>query len=138
MHASRDAAGERLRAGRGATAGVDQWRWALRRKAGTDIAAVASETLLDPGAHAGARYTLTGPQALTPYNDIDQEAWVNGALAAGVPADWAVMLRWLTGAIITGNGSMPTDDIEKVTGRPPTAFREFAERNAHAWTSEGK
>jgi uncharacterized protein YbjT (DUF2867 family) len=119
-----------------------------------DIAAVAAETLLDPGAHAGAQYTLTGPQALTfceaagiiasvsgrpvSYNDIDQEAWISGALAAGVPADYAVMLRWLTGTIIAGHGSTPTDDIEKVTGRPPAAFREFAERSARSWTLEAK
>jgi uncharacterized protein YbjT (DUF2867 family) len=119
-----------------------------------DIAAVAAETLLNPGAHAGAWYTLTGPQALTfgkvaeiiasacgrPvfYNDIDQEAWISGALAAGVPADYAVMLRWLTGAIIAGNGSVPTDDIEKVTGQTPATFREFAERNAHAWALAAK
>jgi uncharacterized protein YbjT (DUF2867 family) len=115
-----------------------------------DIAAVAAETLLDPGAHADARYTLTGPQALSfgevadiiasvsgrpvLYSDIDQEAWISGALAAGVPADYAAMLRWLTGAIIAGDGSTPTDDIEEVTGRPPATFRSFAERNAHAWT----
>jgi uncharacterized protein YbjT (DUF2867 family) len=119
-----------------------------------DIAAVAAETLLYPDAHAGARYTLTGPQALrfsevadiiasvsrrpVSYNDIDQEAWISGALATGVPADYAVMLRWLTGAIIAGGGSVPTDDIEKVTGRPPATFRGFAERNAHAWTVEAK
>jgi uncharacterized protein YbjT (DUF2867 family) len=119
-----------------------------------DIAAVAAETLLDPRAHAGARYTLTGPQALSfgevagiiasvsgrpvAYNDIDQEAWISGALAAGVPADYAVMLRWLTGAIIAGNGSTPTDDIEKVTGRPSATFRAFAERNARTWTGEAK
>ena len=117
-----------------------------------DIAAVAAETLLAPRAHAGARYTLTGPQALgfgevadiisaaagrpVLYHDIGQEAWINGALAAGVPADYAVMLRWLTGAIIAGNGSVPTDDIEKVTGRPPATFREFADRNARSWTVE--
>jgi uncharacterized protein YbjT (DUF2867 family) len=119
-----------------------------------DIAAVAAETLLDPGAHAGARYTLTGPQALTfgeaagiiaaaagrPvfYNDIDQETWISGAVAAGVPADYAVMLRWLTGAIIAGHGSVPAADVEKVTGRKPATFREFAERNAAAWAVEGK
>ena len=119
-----------------------------------DIAAVAAETLLDPGAHADAQYTLTGPQALTfgeaagiiasvsgrpvRYHDIDQEAWISGALAAGVPADYAVMLRWLTGAIITGRGSTPTDDVEKVTGRKPATFREFAERSARAWTVEAK
>jgi uncharacterized protein YbjT (DUF2867 family) len=118
-----------------------------------DIAAVAAETLLNPESHADARYTLTGPQALTfeeaadiisevsgrpiSYNDIDQEAWISGALAAGIPADYAVMLRWLTGAVIAGNGATPTDDIEKVTGRPPTSFREFAARSARAWTVEG-
>ncbi|MGW1911597.1 NmrA family NAD(P)-binding protein [Streptomyces sp. NPDC002076] len=119
-----------------------------------DIAAVATETLLAPETHAGATYSLTGPQALTfqdiadtiafvsgrpvTYSDIDQEAWINGALAAGVPADFAVMMRWLTGAIVAGNGATPTGDIEKVTGRPATTFREFAERTAHAWTSETK
>jgi uncharacterized protein YbjT (DUF2867 family) len=116
-----------------------------------DIAAVAAETLLNPGAHAGARYALTGPQALTfddvaaiiaavsgrpvGYKDIDQDAWISGAIAAGVPADYAVMLRWLTGAIIGGDGSRPTGDVETVTGRPPASFEAFARRNAAAWTT---
>ena len=119
-----------------------------------DVAAVAAETLVDPDAHAGAHYTLTGPQALTfdevaeiiasvsgrpvVYNDIDPEAWISGAVGAGVPADYAVMLRWLTGAIIAGHGSVPTDDIEKVTGRMPATFRQFAERNAQAWSVEAR
>jgi hypothetical protein len=30
------------------------------------------------------------------------------------------------------------EGIEKVTGRPSTSFRAFAERNASAWTLEGK
>jgi uncharacterized protein YbjT (DUF2867 family) len=116
-----------------------------------DIAAVAVETLLNPGAHAGARYALTGPQAITfedvaatiaavsgqpvLYKDIDQEAWINGAVAVGLPADYAVMLRWLTGAIIAGDGSEPTGDIETVAGRPPASFEAFARRNAAAWTT---
>jgi uncharacterized protein YbjT (DUF2867 family) len=115
-----------------------------------DIAAVAAKTLLNPDAHAGARYALTGPQAITfqdvaatiaavsgqpvVYKDIDQEAWINGAIAAGVPAGYAVMLRWLTGAIITGDGSQPTGDIETVAGWPATSFEAFARRNAAAWT----
>ncbi|MER5514045.1 NmrA family NAD(P)-binding protein [Streptomyces sp. NPDC002763] len=119
-----------------------------------DIAAVAVQTLLDPATHAGATYSLTGPQALTfqevadiiaavsgrpvAYHDIDQETWINGALAAGVPADYVVMMRWLTGSVIAGNGATPTGDIEKVTGRPATTFRAFAERTAHAWTPEAK
>jgi uncharacterized protein YbjT (DUF2867 family) len=116
-----------------------------------DIAAVAAETLLNPGPHAGGRYALTGPQALTfadvaatiaavtgrpvAYKDIDQEAWIGGAIAAGVPADYGVMLRWLTGAIIGGDGAQPTGDVETVTGRPAASFEAFARRNAAAWTT---
>ncbi|GGN80124.1 NmrA family transcriptional regulator [Streptomyces albiflavescens] len=117
-----------------------------------DIAAVAAETLLAPEVHAGALYAPTGPQALTvgevadiitavtgqsvTHQDLDPEAWIGGAVAAGiVPAGYAVMLRWLTGTIITGHGSTPNDDIEKVTGQKATTFHEFAQRNAHAWTA---
>ena len=69
------------------------------------------------------------------YKDIDHEAWISGAIAAGVPADYAVMLRWLTGAIIGGDGSQPTGDVETVTGRPAASFEAFARRNAAAWTT---
>ncbi|MFD8985057.1 NmrA family NAD(P)-binding protein [Streptomyces sp. NPDC059564] len=117
-----------------------------------DIAAVAAETLLAPESHAGAQYAPTGPRALTVgevadiiaavtgrpvrHRDIDPGVWIGGAVAAGlVPADYAVVLRWLTGTIISGNGSTPNDDVEKVTGRPPAGFRAFARRNVHAWTS---
>lgn len=116
-----------------------------------DIAAVAAETLLAPEIHAGAVYEPTGPQALTvdevagiitavsgrsvTHRDLDPEAWIGGAVAAGVPADYAVMLRWLTWTIRTGHGSTPNDDIEKVTGRKATTFHEFARRHAHVWTA---
>jgi uncharacterized protein YbjT (DUF2867 family) len=116
-----------------------------------DIAAVAVETLVDPHAHAGAAYALTGPEALTvaevagiiadvtgrlvSHNDIDRSAWIDGAIAAGaVPADYGVMLNWLTTTIASGHGSRPTDDVRRVTGTPPTSFADFAQRNAHAWT----
>jgi hypothetical protein len=56
----------------------------------------------------------------------------------GVPAEYAVMLRWLTGAVISGNGARPTDDIEKVAGRAATSFRTFAERSSQAWAAEAK
>lgn len=69
------------------------------------------------------------------HQDIDQGAWVNGAIAAGVPADYAVMLRWHTGAIITGNGTTPIGDIEAITGRPATSFDAFAKRNAAVRTT---
>jgi uncharacterized protein YbjT (DUF2867 family) len=116
-----------------------------------DIAAAAAETLLNPSAHAGASYALTGPEAMkfdevaatiaavtgqpVAYQDVDQETWINGAVAAGVPADYAPMLRWLSGAIIAGSGSTPTGDVETILGRRATSFESFAERNAAAWTT---
>jgi len=120
-----------------------------------DIAEVAVETLAHPDEHAGATYSLTGPDALTfddvartiasvsrravTYQDIDQETWISGAIAAGVPAEYANMLRWLTGAIIAGQGSAPTGDVETVIGRPATSFEAFAQRSAAVWTEqEGK
>jgi len=69
------------------------------------------------------------------YKDIDQEAWISGANAVGVPADYAAMLRWLTGAIIGGAGSQPTGDIKTVTRALPTSFEAFARRNAAACTT---
>jgi uncharacterized protein YbjT (DUF2867 family) len=114
-----------------------------------DIAAVAVRTLLEPAAHAGATYALTGPAALTfadvatviaevagravRYLDVDQQAWIDGAVAAGVPADYAVMLRWLTGTVLEGDGAAPTGDVKRVLGRPATDFATFARRNAAAW-----
>ncbi|MUL46625.1 NAD(P)H-binding protein [Mycobacterium sp. CBMA293] len=115
-----------------------------------DIAGVAVRTLLEPAAHDGATYSLTGPAALTfaeiaeiitevagrpiRYVDIDQKAWIDGAVAAGVPADYTPMLRWLTGTVIDGHGAVPIGDVERVLGRPATDFAAFARRNATAWT----
>lgn len=118
-----------------------------------DIASVAVETLIDPEAHAGAAYAPTGPQALTmaevaailtevtgrpiAHQDINPEVWIHGAVAVGfVPAEYAVMLRWLIGTIIAGNGSRPNGDVERVTGRPARSFRDFARLHAAAWASK--
>src|ERR1700730_1885772 len=68
-----------------------------------DIAAVAAETLANPDAHARAPYALSGPEAITvseaaaviagvtgkpvKHNDIDRDVWIQGSVAAGVPAE---------------------------------------------------
>ena len=104
-----------------------------------DIAAVAAATLLKPKVHAGTAYALTGPEAITfdqvaatiaavsgqpvTYQDIEQLASMTRRSRPVPPADYAPMLTWLTAAIITGHGSTPTADVEKVLGRPPTASR---------------
>lgn len=35
--------------------------------------------------------------------------------------------------IASGSGSQPNDDVQAVTGAPPTSFTEFARRTASAW-----
>jgi uncharacterized protein YbjT (DUF2867 family) len=117
-----------------------------------DIAAVAAETLARPDSHAGAQYAPTGPEALTVaqaadviseltgqpvrHNDVDRNVWIDGAVVAGlIPADYGVMLHWLTGMIASGNGSRPNDDVHKVTGVPPTSFADFARR---FWAVRGR
>jgi len=116
----------------------------------TDIAAVAAETLASPDAHAGAGYALTGPEALTvsdaaeviaraigtpvKYDDIDRDVWIQGAVAAGVPAEYGEMLRMLTETVASGMGSRPNDTVLEVTGSPPITFADFARRTAQAWT----
>jgi uncharacterized protein YbjT (DUF2867 family) len=114
-----------------------------------DIAAVASATLADPQAHAGAQYALTGPEALTiaeaakiisdvsgrtiDYTDIDRGVWVAAAVAGGVPAEYGAVLSVLTETIASGHGSRPSSDVEKTTGAAPASFADFARRTAAAW-----
>jgi uncharacterized protein YbjT (DUF2867 family) len=116
----------------------------------SDIAAVAAETLASPDAHAGAAYALTGPEAMTvseaaeiiadvtgkamKHDDIDRDLWIQGVVAAGVPAEYGEMLRMLTETVASGKGSRPNDHVEKVTGAPPIRFADFARRTAQAWT----
>jgi uncharacterized protein YbjT (DUF2867 family) len=114
-----------------------------------DIAAVAAATLASPDAHAGAEYAPTGPEALTvsaaadiiadvtgqptKYNDIARSAWIDGTVAAGVPAAYGEVLRTLTETVASGHGSRPSNDVYAVTGRPPITFAAFARRTAQAW-----
>ena len=133
-----------LPAGDGAEAFVDA----------DDIAAVAAATLRRPEDHAGTAYAITGPEALThaeladrisavtghdvAYVDVAREAWIQGALGAGLPEDYAELLAQLLDVIRAGGGARPTGDVERVTGRPARSFERFAADAAAggAWRRE--
>jgi uncharacterized protein YbjT (DUF2867 family) len=112
-----------------------------------DIAEVAAATLLDPAAHAGAGYTLTGPAALTfaqvaeriaaasgrriAYVDVSVEEWVAREVAGGMPEDYAGLLAMLLDeGLRVGAGAAVTDDVERVTGHAPRSLDEYV---AEAW-----
>jgi NAD(P)H dehydrogenase (quinone) len=105
-----------------------------------DIARAAAAVLIDPSAHAGRTYDLTGPEALTFadmaavisgvtgrdvrfHDETVEEAYASRA-AYGAP-DWQVD-AWVSTytAVRAGELDGVTDDIERLTGRRPTSLRE--------------
>jgi hypothetical protein len=106
-------------------------------------------TLISNVIPSGPAYAPTGPEALTvgqaaeiisatvgrtiTYVPIDQDAWIPAMLGAGVPEDYAAILRMLTSTVASGNGSRPNSDVQTVTGRPAISFAEFAAKAAPVW-----
>lgn len=127
-------------AGRGATAFVDA----------EDVGAVAAAALLDPGAHAGKAWTVTGPRALT-YAQVADILTRElgrpirydrpGALSYARHAHHTLRMPWgmvaVTSAIYAtarlGLAAGTTGDARAVLGREPIDFSAFARRERNAW-----
>ncbi|AUA10637.1 NAD(P)H-binding protein [Streptomyces sp. SID8382] len=112
----------------------------------TDIAEVAAAALREPG-HAGTTYDLTGPAPVTPRGQAHAIAD-----ALGEPVRFtelsreqarAEMLRFMPEPVADGTldilGEPTADeqrvspDVERVLGRPPRAFTDWAMRNIAAF-----
>ncbi|MEV8632545.1 NAD(P)H-binding protein [Streptosporangium sp. NPDC051023] len=109
-----------------------------------DIAAVAAHALLTDDL-VNQRAYLTGPQALThagmveiigevigrplTYTEIPPEAAAQGLTARGLPEPFvaALMARY---ARDLARPTRPTDDVEKILGRPAHTFAAWAEEHA--------
>lgn len=113
-----------------------------------DIARVATAVLLDPAAHAGATYDLTGPEALSFaemaevvsdvttrevrfHDETIEEAYASRAAYAA--PDWQVD-AWVSTytAVRAGELDGVSDDVERLTGRRPTSLREHLEARREA------
>jgi uncharacterized protein YbjT (DUF2867 family) len=113
-----------------------------------DIAAVASTALTERG-HAGATYAITGPEALTfaeaaaiisevagrtiRHQSVSSDQMAHVLSSAGVPIAYAAMLIRDMEAVRNGSGTLVTDVVAQVSGRPATPFAEYAARAATAW-----
>ncbi|NUO36305.1 MAG: SDR family oxidoreductase [Terrabacter sp.] len=108
-----------------------------------DIAHVATNVMLDPLSHAGETYSLTGPEALTFaemaavvsdvtgrevtfHDETVEEAYASRAVY-GAP-DWQVD-AWVSTYTAVAKGELDgvTDDVERLTGRPPLSLRTYLE-----------
>jgi uncharacterized protein YbjT (DUF2867 family) len=108
-----------------------------------DIAAAAAVALTEPG-HAGEAYSLSGPEPLTPADQVatlagvlerplryeplsDEEA--RAAMAADTPEPYIeAFFRFYSAGEF--DDSPVLDTVERITGRPPRTFAKWA--RAHA------
>jgi uncharacterized protein YbjT (DUF2867 family) len=107
----------------------------------TDVARVAVEVLLDPAAHAGATYSLTGPEAFTLGEAAATLSEVTGRPVRFQDETVAEAYEWRRRweapdwqydawvstytSIRDGEVATVTDDVRRVTGREPRSLREF-------------
>ncbi|WP_409060544.1 NmrA family NAD(P)-binding protein [Streptomyces sp. SYP-A7185] len=113
-----------------------------------DIAAVAVRALTDERPH-NAAHLITGPQALTYAEVADVVSGVSGRavrhrpvtvarlrdrlVAGGLPEAFARVLADMDDGIAHGSEDRVDPAVERITGRAPRGFAEFAARNAAAW-----
>jgi NAD(P)H dehydrogenase (quinone) len=121
-------------AGEGRVAGVTR----------DDVAACAAEVLREPGAHVGATYVMTGPEALTMTEVAQTIARVQGREVSfhdeTVEEAYASRRRWEAPdwqydawvstytAIAAGEMETVSDDVHRLTGRRPTSLAEHLEQ----------
>lgn len=127
-------------AGSGRTAFVDA----------EDVAAVAAAALLEPAAHAGRAWTVTGPRALSYHQIVELLSTELGrriryrepSVSRYVRhARHHLAMPWPMAAVTTaiyttarlGLAAGLSSDVHAVLGRQPIDFAEFAHRERAAW-----
>jgi uncharacterized protein YbjT (DUF2867 family) len=112
-----------------------------------DIAAVAAAAFDE--ALFGAELNLTGPTALDHqqvakiisevsgrqihYQALTEEAMLQGARDQGLPEGAVQYMGMLYSAVRSGWLAVITEDVQRVIGRPPVSFGDFAQAHADAW-----
>ena len=110
-----------------------------------DIAEVAVAALTENG-HAGQIHEVTGPRLLTfadaiaeiasatrreiRYLPVTPDQFISSLTERGVPPEYATQLTDLMTEVFDGRRSQVTDTVERVLGRPPRDFAEYAHETA--------
>jgi uncharacterized protein YbjT (DUF2867 family) len=116
-----------------------------------DIADVITEILLDPKAHTGHFYTVTGARAISnaealaiisetvgrhlAYVPITEDAALAAMKKVGTDPWMTEMLLSLHRAAREGQGAIITETVQKFTGRGPRTFESFCREKAAEWRS---
>ncbi len=118
-----------------------------------DIADVVVKALLD-NIHNGEIYELTGPRVLTfkqvaqeiskatqrdiKFDSITLDQYTAVMKEQQVPDDFIWLINYLFTEVLIEQNSVVTNDIEKVLGRPPIDFSEYAKEMAATgiWNSK--
>ncbi len=110
-----------------------------------DIADVAVAALTENG-HAGRIHEVTGPRLITfadavgeiasvsgrevRYLPVTPEQFVSSLTGRGVPAEYATQLASLMVEVFDGRRATVTGTVERILGRPPRDFAEYARETA--------
>jgi (4-alkanoyl-5-oxo-2,5-dihydrofuran-3-yl)methyl phosphate reductase len=113
-----------------------------------DIAAVAAACLTEDG-HNHRVYELTGPEPLTPadqvatlskvlgrdlsYVEADPTGMLKQMVSYGMPSDQAQAVVELFRSTLQPYNGKPTDDVTTVTGRPAHSFTDWVEAHRAAF-----
>ncbi|CAM3715930.1 SDR family oxidoreductase [Roseateles saccharophilus] len=114
-----------------------------------DIAEAAATVLLDPAAHAGQAYTLTGGEALSTgaqvaaiaeaagrairYEDIPEAEAQAQLKSWGLPDVMVGYFMSLNHIYKQGWASGISPDVQRLTGHAPRTFATFVAEHADAW-----
>jgi len=118
-----------------------------------DIAEVIAVTLTDTSLN-GQSLDLSGPEALTHdqiaaelsraagreirYEPISDNAFRSTLLDLNVPSQYIDLLTYLFDITRSGINAAPTNDVERILGRAPRTFGEFADTAAAAGAFDTK
>lgn len=117
-----------------------------------DIGRVAATVLTRPG-HLLRAYTLSGEESLSyrnvadimtevlgrriEYAPLSEADYLDHLRAQGRPEDYVAVQRMIYRVVRLNVSAFPNRSVRRLTGRPATSFREFAQREAGAWSVLG-
>jgi hypothetical protein len=67
------------------------------------------------------------------YTEVTPEVMRQGLLAAGLPAEYADFLLLILGYFKAGYAERTTDAVQRITGRTPIVFEQYARDHRAAW-----